>query len=414
MKRFTIFCAIAMIIMSMFSCRKQSLNSYTCYIESKAEIDYYDLETKVSFSSTFWQYNEKNAPSGQALLIYSSKSDMSVNETLSISNYPFKGGSQIFTLSAQQRPLEKKYWYFIELQAPFSEPIRSKVYTMPVYNVPSNSFSLEDGECVVFAQGNLQYRASTGTWRFATNQYDIIGESNQNISSSYSGYIDLFGFGTSGYNYKPYSYALTASYYATGNIANTKNDWGVYCSISNGGNYKWRTLESEDWVYIYEGRPNAYSKRSRATVNGVKGMILLPDKWTIPSGCSFSPNASYFTTNTYSVSQWKKMENAGAVFLPATGHRIETTVYGLEIGNGSYFTSTWDRGGISAEGNEYCAQPARFVFSESYVYSDAIYTGTNVYNAYGSAVRLVRTVQTSYNTQKRAPRKIVPNGVAPV
>ena len=34
------------------------------------------------------------------------------------------------------------------------------------------------GDKVQFSQGNLQYRASTGTWRFAENQWDIIGAAN--------------------------------------------------------------------------------------------------------------------------------------------------------------------------------------------------------------------------------------------
>ena len=32
------------------------------------------------------------------------------------------------------------------------------------------------GEKVVFSQGNLQYQASTNTWRFAEHQYDYIGK----------------------------------------------------------------------------------------------------------------------------------------------------------------------------------------------------------------------------------------------
>lgn len=50
---------------------------------------------------------------------------------------------------------------------------------------------------VYFSQGNLQYQASTNTWRFANNQYDYVGSANSNISSSNSGWIDLFGWATS-------------------------------------------------------------------------------------------------------------------------------------------------------------------------------------------------------------------------
>ena len=74
----------------------------------------------------------------------------------------------------------------------------------------------EEGDQVRFSQGNLQYQASTNTWRFAENQWDYVGADNSNISSEYDGWIDLFGWGTSGYhniydnfnvNYQPYSYS---------------------------------------------------------------------------------------------------------------------------------------------------------------------------------------------------------------
>lgn len=57
------------------------------------------------------------------------------------------------------------------------------------------------GDKVSFSKGNLQYQASTNTWSFAENQYDIIGYGNENISSDYDGWIDMFGWGTSGYDH---------------------------------------------------------------------------------------------------------------------------------------------------------------------------------------------------------------------
>ncbi|MBR7035054.1 MAG: hypothetical protein IKI25_04755, partial [Bacteroidales bacterium] len=76
------------------------------------------------------------------------------------------------------------------------------------------AFSVSADKKVYFSQGNLQYQASTGTWRFAEHQYDIIGDGddNANISSTNSGWIDLFGWGTSGYNGKnPYMTSTTST-----------------------------------------------------------------------------------------------------------------------------------------------------------------------------------------------------------
>ena len=66
-------------------------------------------------------------------------------------------------------------------------------------------FSVAPDRKIRFSQGNLQYQPSTATWRFALHQYDCIGDENSNISADYDGWIDLFGWGTSGYNEsKPY------------------------------------------------------------------------------------------------------------------------------------------------------------------------------------------------------------------
>ena len=63
---------------------------------------------------------------------------------------------------------------------------------------------------VRFSQGSLQFQASTKTWRFAPNQLTTISEENNNrASSSYSGWIDEFYFGTSGWdNTKDDPYAI--------------------------------------------------------------------------------------------------------------------------------------------------------------------------------------------------------------
>ena len=69
-------------------------------------------------------------------------------------------------------------------------------------------FSVSATRQVRFSQGNLQYQASTNTWRFAEHQYDYVGtqtadrygnyggnvsgSDNRSISSTYSGWIDLF------------------------------------------------------------------------------------------------------------------------------------------------------------------------------------------------------------------------------
>lgn len=241
----------------------------------------------------------------------------------------------------------------------------AQVYT--VYITPNNPelgeveigkllgvFSVSGTKQVKFSQGNLQYQASTNTWRFAENQWDYVGSGNENISSTYSGWIDLFGWGTSGWNsgakaYQPYSTSTTNSHYYPGKSATTNltgtyanADWGVYNAISYGGNQKglWRTLTKDEWNYLFNSRTNYNKLWSFATVNGIKGVVLLPDSWSLPSGLTFTAASEDYGTNVYTVAQWAQMEIAGAVFLPAAGRRYGTSVNGVGM-YGVYWSSTY-------------------------------------------------------------------------
>ncbi len=210
-------------------------------------------------------------------------------------------------------------------------------------------FSVSATRQVRFSQGNLQYQASTNTWRFAEHQYDYVGtqtadrygyyggnvsgSDNRSISSTYSGWIDLFGWGTGS---NPTLSSPSFEDYGT------FMDWGCN-AIINGGNTvnQWRTLTIAEWNYLLNTRTDASSKRGTGNINGVGGLIILPDSWTLPSECAFT---SGFTTydwahNSYTLAQWAQMEAAGAVFLPAAGYRYGTN--DNYVGNlGNYWSST--------------------------------------------------------------------------
>lgn len=208
----------------------------------------------------------------------------------------------------------------------------------------SGAFSVSATKQVLFAPGNLQYQASTNTWRFAEHQYDIIGSANSNISNSYSGWIDLFGWGTGN---NPTNKSTSYSDYST------FVDWGTNKIGSYAAN-TWRTLSKNEWVYIFYGRTNAAILFGLGSVNGVNGTIILPDSWTIPNGLTFTASTTRgltdegyyfynskgdnFSHNTYTSSEWQQMEAAGAIFLPASGNRNGTDVY--NVGDCGYYWSS--------------------------------------------------------------------------
>ena len=206
-------------------------------------------------------------------------------------------------------------------------------------------FSVAADKQVTFSSGNLQYNADKKKWQFAENQYDFVGGDNTNISSTYDGWIDLFGWGTSGYiDKQPYMTSDTDYDYGDGasDLTGTNYDWGEYASISNGGNMDWRTLSAGEWDYLLQTRDGAASKHGNATVAGNKGLVLLPDKWQLPEGLSFTADPTDWTTNTYTADQWAEMEAAGAVFLPASGRRINGgTIYNFKTNcRGYYWTAS--------------------------------------------------------------------------
>ena len=235
-------------------------------------------------------------------------------------------------------------------------------------------FSISPTEKVYFSKGNLQYQASTNTWRFAEHQWDFVGtqtpiggepsgtvtgSDNSLISSTYNGWIDLFGWGTSGWDhgavcYQPWSTSTANSdYYAYGvydydlNSQTGQADWG-YNAISNGSNLpnQWRTLSQHayaqiEWDYIFNTRSTLSGIRyAKAVVNGVNGVILLPDNWTqaIHALNHANEDGAAFAVNEITATEWGFMESSGAVFLPAAGCREGTSVLDVAF-NGCYWSS---------------------------------------------------------------------------
>ena len=204
-------------------------------------------------------------------------------------------------------------------------------------------FSVSPTKTVQFAPGNLQYQASTNTWRFAETQYDYVGMDNRFISPEYDGWIDLFGYGT-GDN--------------PTNVSRDDNDYAGFVEwgnnpVSNGGNEpnSWRTLSYSEWAYIFFSRKRADHLYGFGEINGVGGIVILPDNWE-----DFKKKPAFVNwidfknlspaerqknewANSYNKETWEKMELLGAVFIPCCGYRRGTSVY-AGGGAGNYFTST--------------------------------------------------------------------------
>lgn len=270
----------------------------------------------------------------------------------------------------------------------------------------TGGFSVSENLQVFFSPGNLQWSAkgggsmdtthivvgggtAPGIWRFSPNQWDVIGADNSNISSSYSGWIDLFGWGTSEYLRKyPYMTSQSDSDYGNGerNISGTKYDWGVFNAIYNTKTNTtdsagtWRTLTRDEWEYLINTRTTTSGIRyAKAIVNGVSGLVLVPDNWSNSTYALDSTNTAdaTFGSNVITTEQWAVLENADAVFLPIAGYRYGTTVDKVDF-SGHYWSST--NGGISLA--------YHMTFFNDNVYTDHF----GGQRQFGFNVRLVRNV----------------------
>ncbi len=248
-------------------------------------------------------------------------------------------------------------------------------------------FKVGDSKYVVFTRGNLQYNARYNSWRMAEHQYDVIRDTDGNYTAAgrdeQDAWIDLFGWGTSGFNrtsvdnysihYQPWEVSSvnigeTTNYYGYGpstsvlgygeNLSRldaTKNyDWGVYNFVA-GEEAGCRVLTKDEWVYLFSTRKGYRDLYSYGTLFGIDGIFLLPDDWTWSGVVATAATAADFewtaastdftknviVSNDNGRALWNAMEDAGAVFLPSGGWRgTDNTKHYETGGRGLYWSST--------------------------------------------------------------------------
>lgn len=349
-------------------CSNNTISTNSYLVEEKESIAYRKID-----SDEHWLINLGVHEPNYSYNVY--RVDLQTRDTISIvNNYTESSYTDI-------NVPDGVYNYYITANMFEGESAPSNSATVFVGDFPAGAtpgiFSVSHNTYAYFSQGNLQYQASTNTWRFAEHQWDFVGGydsqldidqgnvyengekcDNSLVSETYAGWIDLFGWGTSGYNhgsncYQPWSTSEDPQDYVAYGMdglslyeGNRMADWG-YNPIVNGGNEEnigWRTPTASEWDYLLNTRPTPSGLRyAFAVVNNVNGMILLPDNWNAAAYTLSNPNVSNFSlvysnrnellealynSNNIDETTWAEVfEPNGVVFIPSDYYRFGTDCY---------------------------------------------------------------------------------------
>ena len=274
-----------------------------------------------------------------------------------IGDFPVEGNI-LCVLSGEQKGSELNLdaVYFYKKAESENPPITPEEPEEPTPSAGIGTFSVSADKQVAFSKGNLQYTQSTNTWSFAENQWDMIGTDNvtggdvtsdptygdSKEGTALADKIDLFGWSTSATNF-----GVSTSTDWENDYLGSFVDWGTN-TIGNDAPNTWRTLTYDEWSYLRYDRTNANELVGVAQVNGVNGLIFLPDNWTCPAGVTFKSGFHnnygveyYAAYQTFTADQWSKLESAGAVFLPAAGGRgVSDVLYVQNYGTYWYATES--------------------------------------------------------------------------
>ena len=206
---------------------------------------------------------------------------------------------------------------------------------------------------IYFSKGNLQYNVTDGAnpkWKFADNQWDFVGGTWGNTkvgtvegctnTGAAGPWIDLFGWGTWLEGYDPSNMSQSGypseNEYKAGTTAIGK-EWVVLQTNDDNNSV------NNEWKYLFVRKDLSKTNLlfGNATIEGIAGVVVLPDDWKTPDGITFKSGYGSWSrnVNVYNEDQWKIMEAAGAVFLPKAGQRDGESFSYLVNGPG-YWSST--------------------------------------------------------------------------
>lgn len=273
------------------------------------------------------------------------------------------------------------------------------------------AFSVSNNMKVRFSKGNLRYNYQTGAWGLTSSQEYCSG-----TKLTSDNWFEYFGWGTwseddkdsicrtinkgerylnniSGIaNILAVSWSMTIT--ENGTVTSVTRDARDSYSASN-----WRLLTRPEWEYLINNRQGNRYVKCRVNSNGnrgngVAGLLLFPDDFTIPSTIESAHDSIHtwvnnqyarYNSTLFSADEWTALSNDGCVFLPAAGLRTGDS-NPTRCGQNGYYWS-------SSPQTSNCA--GVLDFRDDGANNNTVETVEGQSRYYGFNIRLVQTIPSS-------------------
>lgn len=219
----------------------------------------------------------------------------------------------------------------------------NKMYTLP------HPFSVSSEKQVYFSRGNLWYNDSDKSFHFETHQWDADTKNWTDANNAH--HLGHFYWSDNVTNAvaKNHPNSITSTIFTNNSDTEPSSSFTV-----EGVTGKFYILQQYDrqpyWEYLVGNERTSTIGISgkklwgMGTVNGVKGLILLPDNWNVENYSTFSYATRKCSSNVYSGDTWENMEYDGAVFMPIAGVGYEGDGTISDPDEGAYWPSHYNSG----------------------------------------------------------------------
>lgn len=286
------------------------------------------------------------------------------------------------SVTPQDVPTEASLLVIEETLQETPQETRQEAPQNVIQGILTGAFSIGNGRQVYFSQGNLQYQPATETWRFADEQWNVLGENNRNLNADYEGWVDLLGWGS----------ALNPASREGCGMQPTAS-WGII-DVSNSNVDGWFLMTDGDWNFLLNSRnTNSGIRYAKGIVHNMPGVIVLPDNWNADLYAFKYPNEKHAGcgNNIISDTDWTDIFEAnGAVFLPCAGRRDSSL---SDVGRTGYY---WVDGVAGTQA------PYESI-------GDHLYLNNQIHPSYGQSIRLVCPTDIHFKDMSKVQQKERPD-----